>query len=201
MSRLQGCISGVSNVRFQAVTGAAVIALCCAATTVSAQTWSAEKALWEMTDVTATPAVERLYPVKSYGPTGSPSNGNGSSSASELEFGDSEQGSLGCIVGGTLGTAGAALIGAENIINLIAGGIVPAANPVALYAAMGGVVFASFCAVGQAMTPMAMYLYRRYVAEPELPAPGTGGPMVNRPPAANSSIVSPSRFLKIAEPR
>ncbi len=159
-----------------------------------------EKPLWEMTEpMAATPAVERLYPVKSYGPSGSPSsNGNGSSSG-ELEFGDSEQGSLGCILGGTLGTAGALLIGGENIINLIAGGLVPVSSPAALYAAMGGVVFASFCAVGQAMTPMALYLYRRYVSEPERAV--TGGPMVSKPPTSNSSSVSPSRFLKIAEPR
>jgi hypothetical protein len=188
--------------RFYAVTGAAVVALCCAATPVFAQSAAprVDRPLWEMTEpMTATLAVERVYPAKSYGPSGSPSpNGNGSSSG-ELEFGDSEQGSLGCIVGGTLGTAGALLIGGENIINLIAGGLVPVSSSAALYAAMGGVVFASFCAVGQAMTPMVVYLYRRYVSEPERPI--TGGPMVSKPPSTNSSAVSPSRFLKIAEPR
>ena len=188
--------------RLHAVTGAAVIALCCAATPVSAQSTAPrlEKPLWEMTEPMAvTPAVERLYPVKSYGPSGSPSsNGNGSSTEA-LEFGDSEQGSLGCIVGGTLGTVGAFLIGGENIINLIAGGLVPVSSPAALYAAMGGVVFASFCAVGQAMTPMAVYLYRRYVSEPERAI--TGGPMVSKPPMSNSSAIAPGRFLKVAEPR
>lgn len=187
--------------RFHAVAGAAVIALCCVTTAVSAQSVAPrlEKPLWEMTEpMTATLAVERLYPVKSYGPSGSPSSNGNNSSSGEPEFGDSEQGSLGCILGGTLGTAGALLIGGENIINLIAGGLVPVSSPAALYAAMGGVVFASFCAVGQAMTPMALYLYRRYVSEPERVT--TGGPMVSRPPTSNSSV-SPSRFLKIAEPR
>jgi len=188
--------------RFAVLTGAAVIALCCATTDVSAQT---QKPLWEMTDLAATPAVERLLPAKSYGPSGSPGgNGSSSSSSDTLEFGDSEMGSMGCIVGGTAGTAISFLIGAENIINLIAGGLVPVSSPAALYAAMGGVVFASFCAVGQAMTPMAVYLYRRYVADPDasMPAAPSNPPMVSRPPVPNnSSHFAPSRFLKIVETR
>lgn len=78
----------------------------------------------------------------------------------------SEQASVGCFVGGTTGAVGAYLLGGENLVNLIAGGLVPAAGP-ALYVALGGVVFASFCAIGQAVTPVIVYVHRRYLTTSE----------------------------------
>jgi len=158
------------------IAGVAVAALTCASASVSAQT-TLPRPLWEHTDATLLPAAapaptassSLLLRAKSYGPSGSPAvNG---SSADGAEFGDAEKGSLGCLIGGVGGTAGALLIGGENIINLIAGGLVVPTSPAALYASLFGVVFASFCAVGQAMTPAIVYAYRRYFEEgaPVLP--------------------------------
>lgn len=109
--------------------------------------------------------------VKSYGPSGAPASGKGGDGNGGLEFGESEINSLGCVVGGSVGMGAALAIGGINISNLIAGGLVPAASPAALYASLFGVVFATFCAVGQAVTPVAIYAYRRYFDEPGLPPP------------------------------
>ncbi len=70
---------------------------------------------------------------------------------------DSVKQSIGCVVGGTVGSIAALSAGAENLINVIAGGLVGPANPVVLYSSLLGVVFASFCAVGQAVTPLVLY--------------------------------------------
>lgn len=186
--------------------GVTAFALCSASQPVLAQSpyLAPHKPLWEMAEpMTATLAVERLLPVKSYGPSNSGPKANGDSASNGgLEFGESEQGALGCVVGGVVGTAGAIAIGGENIVNLIAGGLVPVANSAALYAALTGVVFATFCAVGQSLTPLIVYSYRKYVAAPDSAAPAAPGvPMVNNPPVSNSSTATPSRYLKIAETR
>ena len=73
--------------------------------------------------------------------------------------------SMGCLVGGTTGTALALLAGGRNVMNVIAGGGLVPANPGVLYIGLVGVVFASFCAIGQALTP----LYLHYVAGPDVP--------------------------------
>ena len=92
-----------------------------------------------------------LY-AKSYGPGVQPPE----SEAPKAEEGwsDSVKQSMGCLIGGSTGTGLAILAGGENLVNIIAGGIVPAGNPLALYVGVAGVVFASFCAVGQALTPL-----------------------------------------------
>jgi len=82
---------------------------------------------------------------------------------------ESEQGAVGCILAGSVGTAATLYIGAANILNLIAGGGAPAASPSALYAAVAGVVFATFCGVGQAVTPVVAKAYRNYYAVPYTP--------------------------------
>ena len=69
--------------------------------------------------------------------------------------------SYGCFFTGAAGTAGAVTFGAENLANLIAGGIVAPANVAILTIGVLGVVFASFCTVGQALTPMAVDLSER----------------------------------------
>jgi hypothetical protein len=119
-----------------------------------------DRPLWQFLEPAAAelPPLEPLLDrARHYGPTGTTANGGASANG---ELSESEFGSLGCIVGGTLGTAAAIAIGGPNIINLIAGGIVPAATPGALYTALAGVVFASFCAVGQAATPAVLLAYR-----------------------------------------
>ena len=78
---------------------------------------------------------------------------------------DSVKQSMGCLIGGTTGTAVALLAGGRNVMNVIAGGGLVPANPAVLYIGIVGVVFASFCAIGQALTP----LYLHYVDGPGQP--------------------------------
>jgi hypothetical protein len=70
--------------------------------------------------------------------------------------------SIGCLVGGLAGTGAALLAGGQNLVNVVAGGLVAPANPLVLYTGLVGVVFASFCAVGQALTPLYVYYYNYY---------------------------------------
>ena len=65
------------------------------------------------------------------------------------------------------------MVGWQNVTNLISGGgSVPGATPSVVALGVFGVVFTSFCAIGQALTP----LYLHYFPEPP--------PAVPRPPAA-----------------
>jgi len=73
-----------------------------------------------------------------------------------------------CAMFGTGASVVALHAGAENLVNLIAGGLVPPANRAALYIGIVGVVFASFCQIGQAFTPLYLYL----VDPPPPPDPG-----------------------------
>lgn len=92
--------------------------------------------------------------------------------------GDSDfNGAVGCVVTGTLGTTVAALGGGLNTINLIGGGIVGAINPVTFYVSLVGVVFISFCQLGQALTPLYLHL-----TAPAAPEPVIGVPEVIAPP-------------------
>lgn len=114
-------------------------------------------------------------PAKSYGPGFSVPQPGGAQAASG-DAGVSEYDlSLGCIVGGTAGTALSMSAGGMNVVNLIAGGLVPASSPVAMFVAIGGVVFASFCSVGQALTPTVMATYAYFVP----PEPVFGGPAMD----------------------
>lgn len=71
------------------------------------------------------------------------------------------QSSYGCFLTGSAGTVAAVSFGAENLVNVVAGGIVAPANPAVLAIGLLGVVFASFCTVGQALTPMALDIATR----------------------------------------
>jgi hypothetical protein len=114
------------------------------------------------TEAEATAASERaLTWVKSYGPSFPMAEPSPDSPAAASGINDTEKQSIGCILGGTGGLAAAVGAGGGNVINLIAGGVVSAANPAATYLALGGVVFASFCAVGQALTPAALMVWDR----------------------------------------
>ncbi|BBK38272.1 hypothetical protein STAQ_33500 [Allostella sp. ATCC 35155] len=87
-------------------------------------------------------------------------------------------GAVGCVVSGTVGTTIAALGGGLNTINLIGGGIVGAINPVTFYVSLVGVVFISFCQLGQALTPLYLHM-----TAPAAPEPVIGVPEVVAPPA------------------
>lgn len=67
---------------------------------------------------------------------------------------------IGCLAVGTVGTSIAALAGTKNVVNILAGGHVVPASQLALYTAVVGVVFGTFCAVGQALTPLYLHLVR-----------------------------------------
>lgn len=126
-------------------------------------------------------------PAKAYGPDFSlpdrspaPAVPSGAPVVTEYDL------SLGCIVGGISGTGLSLAAGGINVVNLIAGGLVPAASPVAAYLALGGVVFASFCAVGQAVTPVVMASYA-YLVPPS-------------PPGAASAAAAQARYCEAALP-
>lgn len=79
---------------------------------------------------------------------------------------DGEKQSIGCLVAGTVGMGVAMAADGVNVINVVAGGLVMPANQAVLYTSLVGVVFASFCAVGQALTPAVLMVYDHYFPEP-----------------------------------
>jgi hypothetical protein len=66
--------------------------------------------------------------------------------------------SLGCLASGTAGTLVALGVGAENLVNMISGGIVLPINTGALAVGIFGVVFAGFCTVGESLTPSVLHI-------------------------------------------
>jgi len=86
---------------------------------------------------------------------------------------------LACITSGTVATSVALAVGGENLLHLIAGGLVPAHNPVALYLALVGVVFGAYCSIGQSLVP----IYVHY-AEPPPAVPVRHAPDARDRPAA-----------------
>lgn len=116
--------------------------------------------------------------VKSYGP-GFPML-SPDARMPEAGMDDSVKQSAGCLISGVFGTSLALYGGAENLVNVIAGGAVASSNSIVLYTGIVGVVFASFCAIGQALTP----LYLHYVDQPPQdpgPPPGSAPQQVAPP--------------------
>lgn len=70
---------------------------------------------------------------------------------------DDVKNGLGCFLAGTGATATTVAAGSENIINVIAGGVVPVTSGAVLVVGVLGVVFASFCTIGQILTPALVY--------------------------------------------
>ena len=66
--------------------------------------------------------------------------------------------SLGCLAAGTTGTLVALGVGAENLVNMISGGVVLPVSSGALAVGIFGVVFAGFCTVGESLTPGVLHL-------------------------------------------
>lgn len=129
-----------------------------------------------------------LY-AKSYGPSFPTLDADATQDPEK--WSDTVRQSMGCLVTGSAGTTAALFAGGENLVNVIAGGVVSAANPVVLYVGLFGVVFASFCAVGQALTP----LYIQYV---EGPQPIVPPPSPNMP--ASPSMLPNARVYYINYP-
>jgi hypothetical protein len=62
--------------------------------------------------------------------------------------------SMACLVTGSAATLAALGLGWENVTNLISGGLVAGAGAGAAALGLFGVVFLSFCTIGQALTPL-----------------------------------------------
>ena len=62
-----------------------------------------------------------------------------------------------CVAGGSAGTVAALAAGAENLINVVAGGMVVPANRSVMVIGLAGVVFTTFCTLGQQLLPLAQY--------------------------------------------
>ncbi|MGE0713861.1 MAG: hypothetical protein AB7P02_00330 [Alphaproteobacteria bacterium] len=102
-----------------------------------------------------------------------PAPPNGEALAGDATISADLQQSVGCVIAGTGATALALAAGAENLVNVVSGGLVTSANPVVLYMGVVGVVFASFCSLGQALTPL--YLYFTEPATPAATPPASPG--------------------------
>ena len=90
--------------------------------------------------------------------------------------------SVACLAVGGLASAATLMVGWQNVTNLISGGgSVPGATPSVVALGVFGVVFTSFCAIGQALTP----LYLHYFPEPPAPAPNSQPPPASDPGCSN----------------
>lgn len=99
--------------------------------------------------------------------------------------------SIGCLVTGSIGTVGAVVAGGENLVNIIAGGVVAPQNRAVLYIGIVGVVFASFCAIGQALTPLYLHM-----VEPASPADRVAHGRAQ--PARLDTILPPVRIFPVS---
>lgn len=69
------------------------------------------------------------------------------------------RGAWGCVIAGTAGTAVALSADSINLLNVVAGGIVLPNNPTVLYLGLAGVVFTTFCTLGQQLAPLYTYYF------------------------------------------
>ena len=89
----------------------------------------------------------------------------------------SEQQSFGCLAGGLTGLGVPMAAGGSDVVNIIAGGVVPIGSNLALGTALVGVIFGSFCVIGQALTPSALYVIETFSEPGDTDGPnGTGDP-------------------------
>ncbi|MFO1039266.1 MAG: hypothetical protein U1E45_20675 [Geminicoccaceae bacterium] len=86
---------------------------------------------------------------------------------------------IACLVTGSVATGLAVVAGWQNVTNLMSGGIVNATTPAAVGLALFGVVFGSFCAIGQALTPVFVNVF-----DLPPPSPAEQQPAVASQPAA-----------------
>ena len=100
---------------------------------------------------------------------------------------------IGCAAVGSVATVAAVAVGAENLINVIAGGVVAPANPGVLYLGLFGVIFASFCGIAESLMPIYLHATKPapepQVTPSKLPADGSkraAGPTVI--PAASAQV-------------
>jgi hypothetical protein len=94
--------------------------------------------------------------------------------------------SVGCLILGTTMTGAAAIAGAENLIFLISGDVVPVRNQGVFILGTLAVTFGTFCAIGATLTP----LWDSWTASPS-PAPAAA------PPPAPAPATAPVRLLPV----
>lgn len=73
------------------------------------------------------------------------------------EIPDDVRSAWACVAGGSAGTAAALAAGAENLINVVAGGVVAPSNRSVMVLGLAGVVFTTFCTLGQQLLPLVDY--------------------------------------------
>lgn len=107
---------------------------------------------------------------------------------------ESELQSIGCLAYGTTATAVATAMGPYEIVALIggAGTVMLPSSPVVAVTAVGALVFASFCSVGQAVTPAAVLAY--HVTADQINNGGWGSWAGERWAAARNVDVSGSLY-------
>lgn len=101
---------------------------------------------------------------------------------------------IACLVTGTVATGLAVVAGWQNVTNLMSGGIVNATTPAAVGLALFGVVFGSFCAIGQALTPVFVNVFDLPPPAPpeQQPAPQTAErPVPPAPGDASADTLCP----------
>jgi hypothetical protein len=104
--------------------------------------------------------------------------------------------SVACLATGGVATVAALGFGWQNVTNLISGGVVPAAGPGAVALGLFGVVFASFCAIGQALTPLYLDIVHDVQLPPTLPPTGV---VPSAPEAAGPRTAAPV-VIRVAAP-
>lgn len=97
---------------------------------------------------------------------------------------DNVRGAWACLAGGSVATAAAMAAGSENLINVVAGGAVAPQNRAVLAMGLAGVVFSTFCTLGQQLLP----LYQYYVLgdSPYVPDAGHETATGEQPTASHS---------------
>ncbi len=103
---------------------------------------------------------------------------------------------FGCLVVGTAGTAAAMGANSLNVVQHIAGGLVAPANATILGLSLVGVVFATYCSIGAAVTPLYLYLAGDAPAEPpQAPPAQARTPPAPRPdPAVHRASLGTTAF-------
>jgi hypothetical protein len=103
---------------------------------------------------------------------------------------------FGCLILGTAGTAAAMGASSLNVVQNIAGGLVAPANATVLGLGLVGVVFATYCSIGAAVTPLYLHLTGDPAAEPpQPPASQARTPPARRPdPAVHRASLGTTAF-------
>ena len=112
---------------------------------------------------------------------------------------------IGCAAVGSVATVAAVAVGGENLVNVIAGGIVAPANPGVLYLGLIGVIFAAFCGIAESLMPIYLHATKPapepQVTPSKLPADGSkraAGPTLTPTASAQVSERLSAKFDQVA---